>query len=63
LKQLACHVKKVSDEITISQDLRVGPFILLAGKYRIDCDHSTLSFTNLTTGKKVDMPCLVWVRN
>ena len=52
------HVKKVSDEITISQDLRVGAFVLPAGTYRIDCDHATLSFTNLTTDKKVDMPCL-----
>ena len=52
------HVKKVSDEITLSRDLKVGTVVLPAGRYRIDCDHSTLSFTNENTGKKVDMPCL-----
>jgi hypothetical protein len=52
------HVKKVSDEITLSKDTRVGSVVLAAGRYRIDCDHSTLSFTNESTGNKVDMPCL-----
>lgn len=52
------HVKKVSDEISVSREVRVGTFILPAGQYRIDCDHTSLSFTNLSTGEKVTMPCL-----
>ena len=52
------HIIKVSDTITLSQDLRVGAFILPAGTYRVDCDHTTLSFTSAANDKKVEMPCL-----
>jgi hypothetical protein len=52
------HVKKVVDEITFSRDVKVGHLVLSAGRYRIECDHTTLSFTNEATGKTMDIPCL-----
>jgi hypothetical protein len=53
----ASHEKKVSDEITISRDIKVGSAFLAAGKYKIECDHVRMVFTNLENGKKLDIPC------
>ncbi len=53
----AAHEKKVSDEITISTDLKIGGNVLTAGRYRIVCDHVTMVFTNQDNGKKLEIPC------
>ena len=49
--------KKVSDEITISTDLKIGSNVLTAGRYRIVCDHVMMVFTNQDNGKKLEIPC------
>jgi hypothetical protein len=49
--------KKVSDEITISTDVKIAGNFLKAGKYKIECDHVRIVFTNVDSGQKVDLPC------
>lgn len=41
--------KKVSDEITLSSDTRVGTHLLKAGRYRVQCDTKTIRFSLITT--------------
>jgi hypothetical protein len=40
--------KKVSDEITIPADVKVGTHILKAGDYRVSCDTKTITFSLIT---------------
>lgn len=49
--------KKISDEITISNDVKVDGNVLKAGRYRIECDHVRIVFVSLANGKKTDVPC------
>jgi hypothetical protein len=51
------HLKVVTDEVTIPFDLRLGSEVLKAGKYRIDCDHATLRFLNLSSGRVLELKC------
>ena len=49
--------KKVSDEMTFATDLKFGTHVLPAGRYRIDCDHVKIRFTNIANGKTLELPC------
>jgi len=49
--------KKISDEMTFATDLKFGSHVLPAGHYRIDCDHVKIRFTNIATGKTLELPC------
>ena len=51
------HEKKISDEVTISSNLKVAGNVLPAGRYKIECDHVKMVFTNLSSGKQIDFPC------
>ncbi len=51
------HPKKVSDEVFIPMDIKLGSHLLTAGKYRIDCDHVKIRFTSLSSGKTLELPC------
>ncbi len=50
--------KKASDEITVSQAVKVGGKVLQAGRYRISCDRETITFEPVSgKGEKLTFPC------
>jgi hypothetical protein len=57
--------KKASDELTISSDFLVGGHLLKAGRYRIECDRTTIKFYKVVEGegvyvtstKVLELPC------
>ena len=60
--------KKSSDEITFNTDTLVGSQLLKAGRYLIQCDRTTITFSRMTTDvgqgrftsatKMLEVPCL-----
>jgi hypothetical protein len=58
--------KKVSEEIRLSTDLKVGSQVLKAGLYRVACDRETIRFSRIetvpgsiftTVTKVLEVPC------
>lgn len=57
--------KKASDELSISSDFIVGGHLLKAGRYRIECDRTTMKFFKVEEGpgtfvsekKVLEIPC------
>ena len=50
--------KKASDEIQFTSPLQVGSTTLEPARYRIACDRTTMTFTNLSKGEEVlAVPC------
>ncbi len=51
--------KKVSDEITLSQGVKIGNQQLEAGRYRVTCDRENIKFERIGGGKgeAVTFPC------
>ena len=60
--------KKASDEITFNTDTLVGSHLLKAGRYLVQCDRMTITFSHITNDvgqghfkfatKVLEMPCL-----
>ena len=58
--------KKASDELSISSDFLVGGHLLKAGRYRIECDRTTIKFFRIEQGegvyvtatKVLELPCV-----
>ena len=50
--------KKSSDEIQLSTPVQVGSTTLEPAKYRIACDRTTMTFTNVSNGEEaLAVPC------
>ncbi len=51
--------KGVSDEITLSQAVKVGNQLVAAGRYRITCDRENIKFEKIGNGKNstYTFPC------
>ena len=49
--------KKASDEITISQPVRIGSATLPAGRYRIACNKEQITFEQNNGKEKFSFPC------
>ena len=49
--------KKASGELEIGMAFKVGGHLLEPGKYRLACDRKEVTFTRLSDGQKVKLPC------